>query len=96
MKYEPIFKDTHRRATSKVAPPQFSRAYKLLNLCATYGDIFSRSWVRIRVAKSDWWASRNVVSITIRLLFFLTAFANPSGPSEIKMSLSPLGGCATK
>lgn len=42
------------KATSKVAPPQFSRAYRLLKLCATYGDTASRSCVLTRVASRDW------------------------------------------
>lgn len=86
---------TNRNDTSKVAPPQFSREYKLLNLCATYGEIFKRSWVRMRVANKDWCASRKVVSMSIRPLFFLTALAKPSGPSAINTSRNPFGGCET-
>lgn len=76
-------------------PPQFSSAYKLLNLCATNGEIFSRSWVRTRVANSDWWASRNVVSISKSSLRPRTALANASGPSFTRMSRSPFGGSVT-
>lgn len=44
----------NRIATSKVAPPQFSIEYKLLNLWETNGEILRRSCVLTRVAKRDW------------------------------------------
>ena len=52
-------------ATSKVAPPHISSE----NSCradarARRRRHASMSWVRRRVASSDWWASRKVVSVT--------------------------------
>lgn len=85
----------NRNATSNVAPPQFSNEYKLLNLCATNGEIFRRSWVRTRVASNDWCASRNVVSINNNSFRSRTALAKAFGPSFTKISRNPLGGSVT-
>lgn len=51
-----------------------------------------RSWVRTRVASSDWWASLKVVSISSSPSWLRTARAKPSGPSRSRMSLKPVGG----
>lgn len=51
-----------------------------------------RSWVRTRVASSDWWASLKVVSINSSPGWPRTARAKPSGPSRSRMSLKPAGG----
>lgn len=80
------------KATSKVAPPQFSNEYKSLNLCDTKGEIFRISRDRTLVARRDWWASLNVVSINSNPLCWRTAFAKAAGPSFFKISLKPFGG----
>ena len=49
---------------------------------ATYGATCTRSRVRTRVASSDWWASRNVVSVTPTVSRWRSAAAQPSGPSS--------------
>jgi len=49
--------------TSNVAPPQTSRLWKLTwSIFWAMGSIDS---VRMRVAMSDWWASRKVVSVIL-------------------------------
>ena len=42
----------------------------------------SMSWVRIRVASSDWWASRKVVSVSSRRFCSRIHARSPSGPSS--------------
>lgn len=74
------------------SPPQFSRLKRLLKLWLTKGEIFFRSWVRTLVARSDWWASLNVVSISSRPWWARTALAKPSGPSRRSTSRKPTGG----
>ena len=52
----------------------------------------SRPVVRSRVANSDWWASRNVVSVTPTALDSRSHRANPSGPSSVSRCFDPGGG----
>src|SRR5437763_1427276 len=47
------------------------------------------SWLRMRVASSDWWASRNVVSVTSTGFWSRTQAANLSGPSCLSRSRAP-------
>lgn len=47
-----------RSATSNVAPPHISKLPAGARMCAVAGAALSMSWVRMRVAISDWWASR--------------------------------------
>ena len=49
----------------------------------------TRSRVRTRVARIDWWASRSVVSLTSRAVWARIQAAKPAGPS----SGQPLAGC---
>jgi len=77
-------------------PPQFSSANSGLNRRATNGAIFFMSYVRTRVASSDWCASRNVVSISSNLLWALTAAANPSGPFSRNTSFQPLASLSAE
>ncbi len=50
-------------AVSKVAPPHISKE-NISGVRVEYAPaIFSMSCVRMRVAMSDWWASRRVVSV---------------------------------
>ena len=77
-------------------PPQFSSENRLVRLCATYGEIFSKSCVRTRVASSDWWASRKVVSVRRTPFRELIAFTSPLGPSRCRRSRSPGGGGPNK
>lgn len=79
-------------STPRHSPPQFSRLKRLLKLWLTNGEIFFRSWVRTLVARSDWWASLKVVSISSRPWWARTALANPSGPSLSNTSRKPTGG----
>ena len=53
---------------------------------------FTSSLVRMRVARSDWWASRHVVSVRRVPLFARTAFAKASGPCSSKICLKPFAG----
>ena len=80
-----------KQVCTDTLPPQFSKENRLLKLWDTNGDILARSWVRTLVAKSDWCASLNVVSINSRPLLSRTALANPSGPFSRKISFQPLG-----
>lgn len=81
-----------RKFSDTNSPPQFSRLKRLLKLWLTKGEIFFRSWVRTLVARSDWWASLKVVSISSRPWWARTALANPSGPSRRSTSRKPTGG----
>ena len=56
--------DRKRSATSYVAPPHASSDHSSGVVRATWPATASRSRVRTRVASSDWWASRKVVSVT--------------------------------
>ena len=69
-----------RSATSYVAPPQASTESSPGRVCATAGAAASRSRVRTRVASRDWWASRNVVSVTASAVCSRRVRAKPSGP----------------
>ena len=58
------------------------------------GPTATRSLVRTRVASSDWWASRNVVSVTLRSAPPAEPAAKPSGPSSRSRCRVPVGaGC---
>ncbi|CAM5443114.1 hypothetical protein SGRIM128S_09674 [Streptomyces griseomycini] len=59
---------------------------------ATTGATASRSLVRTRVASSDWWASRKVVSVTPRVGEARSQRAKPSGPSSASRCREPAGG----
>ena len=83
-----------RSETSNVAPPQTSREAAEERACAVKGAALTRSWVRTRVASSDWCASRMVVSVTRRPLWARTAAAHPSGPRAERTSFHPAGGRA--
>lgn len=58
------------------------------------GATISRPVVRIRVASSDWCASRNVVSVTPTAGVSRIQRAKPSGPNSISFCLLPAGGGA--
>ena len=50
--------------------------------------------MRTRVASSDWWASRNVVSVTASGVWARSAAAKPAGPSSSRRWRDPAGaGC---
>src|SRR5437588_157981 len=51
----------------------------------------SMSWVRMRVASSDWWASRKVVSVTSRRSSSSTQRTKRSGPNSWNRSRLPAG-----
>ena len=55
----------------------------------------TRSWVRMRVASSDWCASRMVVSVTSSRVCARIHWANFSGPISSSACLVPWGGVAT-
>ncbi len=73
--------DRNRSATSYVAPPHASSDHSSGVVRATCGATASRSRVRTRVASSDWWASRNVVSVTATSFCSRSRRANSSGPT---------------
>ena len=50
------------------------------------------SWVRMRVANSDWWASRRVVSVSAIAVCERSAAANAVGPSSSRRCREPAGG----
>ena len=50
------------------------------------------SCVRMRVAKSDWCASRSVVSVSCSASRERSQRARPSGPSSVRRCLEPAGG----
>ena len=58
---------------------------------ATWPATLVMSRVRTRVASSDWWASRKVVSVTATLFCSRSARAKPSGPSESSCCRVPSG-----
>ena len=60
------------------------------------GPTAARSYVRTRVASSDWWASRNVVSVTARAVCSRRASAKPSGPSSSSRCRLPGGAGAVR
>ena len=63
---------------------------------ATYGATATRSLVRTRVASSDWWASRKVVSVTASGVCSRSAAANPTGPSSSSRWRDPAGAGADR
>ena len=78
---------------SNVAPPHISSENRSAWRRAYRSATRSMSDVRIRVASSDWWASRIVVSVTSSRLLLAHPLANFSGPSSLNMSRVP-GGVA--
>ena len=56
------------------------------------GGDCDRSSVRTRVASSDWWASRNVVSVTATAGRARSQLAKPAGPSSARRWRLPGGG----
>ena len=73
------------------AAPALQRQQLRASVRATQGATASRSLVRTRVASSDWWASRNVVSVTAdgRLLRPQPARRSPPGPSSASRCREP-------
>ena len=71
-----------RSATSNVAPPQHSSEKSSGSSRARYPAAPSMSNVLIRVANSDWCASRNVVSVTATAGWARSAAANAAGSSS--------------
>ena len=82
-------------AVSKVAPPHISSENKPVlaspTLRASASEQASMSKLRTRVAMSDWWASRKVVSVMSRRFCFSVHSANFFGPSSSSRSRVPLG-----
>jgi hypothetical protein len=76
-------------ATSNVAPPQHSSEYALASAQLVSLAILAMSIVRSRVARSDWCASRHVVSIMSVPGYSRTALAKASGPFSTIMFLQP-------
>ena len=74
--------DRKRSATSYVAPPHASTDHSSGVVRATCPATAIRSRVRTRVASSDWWASRNVVSVTATRVWARSRRANSSGPTS--------------
>jgi hypothetical protein len=83
-------------AVSNVAPPHISRLNKFGVRWLTASATFTRSYVRTRVASSDWCASRIVVSVNISRFCFRTHSANFSAPSSVSLSFVPGGGLAPR
>ncbi len=79
-------------ATSKVAPPHSSRLKSPAPRRAVAGAMRSRSWLRTRVASSDWCASRMVVSVKRSPFRSRAQAASPSGPRASSTSRLPGGG----
>ena len=76
--------------TSKVAPPHISREKRFGVRRATTSATASMSYVRMRVASSDWWASRKVVSVIRSLFCFATqSRQNFSGPIFVRSCFVP-------
>ena len=71
----------NRIDVSNVAPPHISRLNRSGVRCATASATASRSYVRTRVASSDWCASRIVVSVNSSRFCLRTHSANFSGPA---------------
>ena len=84
-----------RMATSKVAPPHISREKRPPPRWLVASAMRSRSKVRKRVAISDWWASRMVVSVISSFFCLRAHSASPSGPFSSRMSRLPRGRTAS-
>ncbi len=54
--------------------------------------IAAMSYVRTRVAISDWWASRNVVSVSSSRRWCIVQSAKPSAPSRSRICRVPGAG----
>src|SRR3984885_5925936 len=85
-----------RSATSYVAPPQHSTDNSCGMVRARYGATMFSPLVRTRVASSDWWASRKVVSVTRTPEESRNQRAKPSGPNSINSCLEPGGGALVR
>ena len=83
-------------ATSKVAPPHASTEYRSGVSRATCSAADTNAVPRTRVASSDWWASRNVVSVSASALWVRTRSANFSGPRFSRRSREPRGSSALR
>ena len=77
---------------SKVAPPHISKLKSCGVRRATASATRSMSWVRTRVARRDWWASRKVVSVKRARFCLRVHSANFSGPSLSNCCRVPAGG----
>ena len=81
--------------TSKVAPPHISRLNRFGQAMRDeVGDAPACRSVRMRVASSDWCASRNVVSVISRRFCDVVHSANFAGPSSSSSCRVPRGGVA--
>ena len=60
------------------------------------GATLANPLVRTRVASSDWWASRKVVSVTPTAGDSRSQRAKPSGPNSTSRCLDPAGGAASQ
>ncbi len=83
-------------ATSKVAPPQHSSDSSCGKPRAQAAAEPTMSKLRMRVASSDWWASRMVVSVTSTRRCSRIHAAKPCGPSLSNSCLAPSAGAAAK
>ena len=80
-------------AVSNVAPPHISRQNRSgVQVRVRRRRSASMSYVRTRVASSDWCASRIVVSVNSSRFCSRTHSANFSGPSSFSLSRVPGGG----
>ena len=79
-------RDVVRRAAPGLERPAAAGVIR-----ATWPATASRSRVRTRVASSDWWASRNVVSVTATSCCSRSRRANASGPSSSSRWRVPSG-----
>ena len=83
-----------RIAVSKVAPPHISSENNWGTRCETVSATRIMSKLRMRVAMSDWWASRKVVSVISKRFSSRIHCANFSGPRSNNTSRLPLGTSA--
>ena len=77
------------RRTSHRPRPRATTAAGVIR--ATWPATATRSRVRTRVASSDWWASRNVVSVTATRSCARSRRANSSGPTSSSSWRVPSG-----
>ena len=80
-----------RSATSKVAPPRIPARTVAAACARKTGATASMSAVRMRVANSDWCASRIVVSVSSTRCSHFIHSAKPLGPSSFRRSRVPVG-----
>ena len=81
-----------RSATSYVAPPHASSDHSSGVVRATWPATASRSRVRTRVASSDWWASRKVVSVTATRVLGAQRAGELLGPTLQQQLAGAVGG----